>query len=481
MRWETLLVPAVMASGFLAPPATAGPQGIELRDTYVAKMMGAGEVGGGGDLDGDGQSDAVTAYAAADPLGRADAGVAYVVLGPLRTRFAGLRSKDYRGFRILGAAANDNLSNSCIVGDLNDDGMDDVVLGAQSADTPNGAYSGAAYVVFGSTDRDDVDLADFHEGTQGDRGYRVDGAGGFDLAGFDVACLGDVNLDGVGDFAVAAPFAGATYVVFGKADTSTVDLRLFDLNAQVTSGFRIDTPVPEYNDGYSVGAAGDTNGDGMPDVVIGVIPRIYESPGDAYLVFGKSDPAPVDVSDGNGWGYRIRGARDGDATGYDVDGAGDFNGDGLDDVIVGARRIYRGLPGRAYVVFGSTIASDILLRALGERGVTMTGGPNRDSAGSAVAPAGDVDGDGYADVLVGAPWAHGLRRFVGTAYLVRGGPSTRPISLRELGQRGDGIYGARSGDEIGSSVNAYVDEASGKLRFLVGGHRHLKTYVVRPR
>lgn len=481
MRWRAFLALAAMAPSLLAAPVAAATPDVDLRKTYVAKLTGAGGGGGGGDFDGDGRSDVVTSDGRADPAGRENAGVAYVALGVRRGSPVDLRKGEHRGFRILGAAANDNLSGACVVGDLNADGRDDLVLGAQGADTPNGSYSGAVYAVFGSADPVDVDLADFHDQGQGDRGFRVDGGGEFDLAGVDLACLGDVNLDGRGDFVVGAPFAGASYVVFGKADAAPVDLRRFDLNLQGTSGFRIDTPVPEFNDGYSVGGAGDTNGDGRPDVLVGVIESPHESPGAAYVVFGKSDAAPVDVTDGNGWGYRIQGARKGDSAGWAVAGAGDFDGDGLDDVLVGARRVYRGLPGRAYVVFGSENPSDVALADLGRRGVAITGGPNRDAAGSALAPAGDVDGDGYDDVLVGAPWAHGRRRFVGAAYLVRGGSSTRGVSLRDLGRRGYGIYGERPGDEIGGSVAAYVGEASGAIRFLVGGYRHRKTYVVRPR
>lgn len=479
MRWGAAIVAAAAAPSLLAPLAVASP-GIDLRQRYLAKLVGAGGGGGGGDFDGDGKSDVVTSDGRADPAGREDAGVAYVALGVRRGSPVDLRKGEHRGFRVLGAAANDNLSGACVVGDLNADGRDDLVLGAQGADTPNGSYSGAVYVVFGSADPVDVDLADFHDQRQGDRGFRVDGGGEFDLAGADLACLGDVNLDGRGDFVVGAPLAGSSYVVFGKADAAPVDLRRFDLNIQGTSGFRIDTPAPEFNDGYSVGGAGDTNGDGRADVLVGVIERTHKSPGTAYVVFGKSDPAPVDVSDGNAWGYRIVGARSGDAAAEAVAGAGDFNGDGLDDVIVGAHRIYRGRPGRAYVVFGSESASDADLGDLGNRGVAIRGGPNRDSAGSAVAPAGDVDGDGFADVLVGVPWSRYAGRNGGAAYLVRGARGGRAVSLRDLGNRGYAIYAARRADEAGSAVASYVDERSGKLRFLIGAFRHPKTYVVRP-
>lgn len=481
MRWGALIVAAAAAPSLLAPPALASP-GIDLRHRYLTKLVGAGQVVGGADVDGDGRSDVVTTYVVASPEGREEAGVAYVTLAPPRRTKIPLRRDEHRGFRIIGASSNDNLSQGCVAGDLNADGRDDLVLGAQGADTPNGDYSGAAYVVFGSEEATDVDLADFHDGTQEDRGFRVDGGGGFNLAGVDVACLGDVNLDGLGDFVVAAPFAGASYVVFGKADAATVDLRLFDLNLQGPSGFRIETPVPDFNDGYSVGAAGDPNGDGRADVLVGVIEKTHRSPGTAYLVLGKSDPAPVDVSsDGNAWGYRIVGARKGDAAAEAVAGAGDFNGDGLDDVIVGAHRIYRGRAGRAYVVFGSETAADVELGNLGSRGITIKGGPNRDSAGSAVAPAGDVDGDGFADVLVGVPWSRYAGRGGGAAYLVRGARGGRTVSLRDLGSRGYAIYAARRADEAGSAVASYVDERSGKPRFLIGAFRHPKTYVVRPR
>lgn len=475
-----IAVVAAVASGLAVSPVGAVPGDVDLRDRYLTRLTGAGEVVGAGDVDGDGTSDVITADVSASPEGREDAGAAYVVLDPPRDATVDVRDEPLRGYRIIGASSHDYLSPGCVVGDLNSDGFDDVVLGAHGARTPNGPMSGAAYVVFGTADAADVDLRDFHEDMQGGRGYRVDGPDTEYFVGADVACLGDVNLDGLGDFAVTSPFRGATYVVFGKDDTGTVDLSLFELDLQTTAGFRIDTPSPYVNQSYSVGAAGDTNGDGRRDILVGVVRHPHRTPGTAYVVFGKSDPVPVDVRRGNDWGYRIHGAFTGDLAGEATAGAGDFNGDGLDDVLVGAPRVHRGLPGRAYVVFGSERASDVALDDLGRRGVRMTGGPDRDYAGGAVAPAGDVDDDGYDDVLVGAPWGDFGKRSGGVAYLVLGAPSTQAISLRDLGPRGYAIYGARRWDEAGSHVDAYVDEVTGAIRFLIGGYERPQTYFVGP-
>lgn len=473
---DLLSVIALAASCLLAVPSSGAAAGVDLSRSFRTSFSGAGDVAGAGDVTGDGRVDVVVTEASADPLGRKDAGAAFVATGPRDAR-VDVRSRSFEGFRIAGARRRDNLSSGCVIGDLNGDGMREIVLGAQTADTPNGDASGAAYVVFGSSSPRDVDLREFHEDAQGDRGFRIDGGGSFALAGWRVACLGDVNLDGLDDIAVAAPFAAATYVVFGKGDTSRVDLKLFDLDAQLGAGFRIDTPAPEYSDLYSVGAAGDANGDDRRDILVGVVPRVYDSPGSAYLVYGKDDSAAVDVTAEGTWGVRMRGERDGFATGTSVSGAGDVDGDGLDDVLIGAHRLYRNLPGKAYVVFGREDATDVRLGDLRGRGFALVGGPGRDRAGSALAALGDVDGDGLDDVVVGAPWAgSGGRRGAGIVYVVYGRDSSRTVRLRHLGDRGYRIMGARRGDQMGSSVGAF--RVGGRSRILAASWRSLKAYEV---
>ncbi|MDQ3983154.1 MAG: integrin alpha [Actinomycetota bacterium] len=470
-------VGALALPTLLVSPASGAPIDLDLSRTYETRFTGAEDVGGAGDVTGDGRPDVVLTKASADPYGRTNAGAAYVWTGRRRESVS-VRQTSFEGFRIAGSRQHDNLSSACVIGDLNGDGRREIVLGAQTADTPNGDASGAAYVVFGKASSGDVDLRDFHDDDQNTRGFRIDGGGTFALAGWRVACLGDVNADGLDDLAIAAPFAAATYVVFGKSDTNRVDLKLFDLNAQLQAGFRIDTPAPQYSDLYSVGAAGDTNGDGYEDVVIGVTRDPHDSPGSAYVVYGKTDTLPVDVAtEGNEWGYRIRGERDGYATGTTVSGAGDANGDGLADVVVGAHRLYRNLPGRAYVVFGSAGATDVRLANLSDRGFEIRGGPGRDRAGTALAAAGDVNGDGLDDVLVGAPWAGARGRWAaGVVYVVFGSESSSPVSVRELEGRGHLIVGARRGDQIGSSAAAFRER--GRARLLVGSWRSLQVYLV---
>src|SRR3954447_1012887 len=214
--------------------------------------------------------------------------------------------------------------------------------------------------------------------------------------------------------------------------------------------------------GRSVAGAGDVNGDGLADVIVGA--RFADAPdeasGAAYVVFGKSSPATVNLSDTGlaaSEGFLIRGAAKFNNAGWSVAGAGDVNGDGLADVVVGAPGAHGNaeVSGNAYVVFGKagrttvTLKNDVLPAS---EGFLINGAGEFDGAGRSVAGAGDVNGDGLADVIIGAPGAETTGKFSGAAYVVFGKPSAATVNLDNSSMpASDGllIKGASKGDLAG--------------------------------
>jgi len=197
-----------------------------------------------------------------------------------------------RGFRIDGIDAGDRSGYSVSgAGDVNGDGLADLIVGAPFADPDNDDRAGESYVVFGKTSNATVDLANLGVG-----GFRIDGIDQFDRSGRSVSGAGDVNGDGLADLIVGAPFAnlggddtaGESYLVFGKASTTTVDLA--SLGA---GGFRIDGIDADDFSGWSVSGAGDVNGDGLADLIVGADGADPGGDGDAgesYVVFSASAP-----------------------------------------------------------------------------------------------------------------------------------------------------------------------------------------------
>jgi PASTA domain/FG-GAP repeat len=358
----------------------------------------------------------------------------------------------------VGGAGGDERAGWSVAdaGDVNGDGRTDVLIGAT---VPDGRGPGSAYVVFTPAAPATIDLA-----ALGHHGYRIQGTGGESL-GDSVANAGDVNGDGRPDALVGAPsgfqngrfISGSVYVIFGKTTTSTVDV-----TALGTGGYRIDGAATGDRIGRSVAGGGDVNGDGRPDAIIGAPFRNdtftpldpFNTRGAAYVVFGKSDTAPLDLSALGSGGYLIEGGDVGDFAGKGVANAGDVNSDGRPDTLVAASGLAESA---TYVVFGKPDTATINLGALGTGGYRIKGVLQR-RTGNSVANVGDVNGDGRADALVGAPLNDGLARGgPGAAYVVYGKTDNTDVDVNALGFGGYTIVGASAGDEVGYSVSSAGD------------------------
>jgi Ca2+-binding RTX toxin-like protein len=425
------------ASGFATNTALStlnGTNGFKL--VGVPYDYSGGSVSSAGDVNGDGLADLLVG---ASGYG-SSVGASYVVFGASSFESSMNLSalNGANGYRLTGVESGDGTS-SVGAGDINGDGYSDLIVGASGVNNGSGLGSsnfGAAYVVFGNSSGFGGNLA--LSSLNGTNGFRMLGVASDDGAGTSVSTT-DLDDDGFDDLIIGARFgantAGETYVVFGAQSGFAASLDLSSLNG--TAGFRLVGAALGDNAGAAVSGAGDVNGDGFGDFIIGADNAGANDAGAGYVVFGASRSAlpaifgsSFNLSGLNGNnGFKLSGAAAGNGAGGSVSEAGDVNGDGYQDLLVGASSTDGG-KGAAYVVFGaaSGFAASLDLSSLnGENGfklvgVTATGpmnSPPGDSAGAAVSSAGDVNGDGFADLFVGA--YHGGSSTGPAGYVIFGG------------------------------------------------------------
>jgi hypothetical protein len=428
-----------------------------LRSDVDTEDDGAGVVAHIGDLNGDGFEDIAVAAPALPLMGLK--GRIFVLFGrdtgfPDVFHLQDLESGDgSEGVVFEGATVDDHvgyaLGGAC---DFNGDGTDDLLIGAPGSDTVTDHNAGAVGIVFGRP----AFPADFllanllpENGGDGSEGVVLTGVRELGGVGTAVDCAGDANADGTDDVILTENLGGpiaAGYLVLGHPGPSGPIIALRDLLPGNGGDGSQGTVFVGQDDVLDVAGAGDVNGDGIADLLFGVPAASVggsDDAGETFVVFGRADGFDADFQlpsllpggggDGSA-GFVLEGASVAAASGTSVRGAGDVDGDGHADLMVGAPGVSDDAAGSAFLVFGAdefpaTVDLSSLFAANGgdgSVGVVFEGesgavaGPG--NAGRSVAAAGDVDADGFADVLVGAPdqTADGHAGEGGAAYLLFG-------------------------------------------------------------
>lgn len=466
-------------------------------------------VGPAGDVDGDGLMDWLVGAPGYDQDGTADRGRVLLYLG---STLASERTTPDVIF--VGAAAGDRLGKSVAGGvDLNNDSVPDLLFGAPQHDGTTATGAGRAYVIhFNAADYPNLadpglqDIVDID--SVADLVYVGIAMG--DRAGHAVALSPDVNADGTGDLLIGAPEAdrdgtidrGEVYLVYGDpSHASPVDLSTVggsgpsDIDGVTYLGSASGDAL-----GWSVSAGEDFNGDGLPDVAFGApfvdVDTVLDAPqldaGTGYLDTEPNSRGITEVDDfgtpAGRDGLKVQGDQSNQNVGWDVELVSDHDGDGNGEFLIGAPGSTVGANARAGEAFlysggsldvvgrGAKSVADIRNPSLG-LGTAYQALNAGDELGTAVGDAGDTNGDGVSEVLLGAPGADAqnpTRLDAGATYLdmgTSGTPGRGITEVDDLGskQPGAAYFGESAGDRSGSSLAGVGDTTGdGRDDFVAG-------------
>ena len=512
----TLVAPTVAAAPAFADAPAAAPHMSEVRWTGEA----GGDLGYAAsrtscDVNGDGVDDAVVGDWWWARGTTKNAGAAYVLLGgenpvggPIGTGSA-VGAVRIDGPNTANAFAGQSVS--CL-NDVNGDGIDDLLIGSNRTQR--------AWVILGARDFEPVDVDSL-----GTRGFEITNTaavaensapGGSANFGYAVTGLGDVNGDGLADFAIvdnlydrpadatagtpAVANIGRVWVIAGSENVSTLDVA-----APESAGRVLQTIDGRAGQIISAESVGDINGDGLADLVIGsyaATPWGSASPvaGAAYAIFGSATPQHLDAGALGEHGFAVYGPQRGrDRLGTSVAALGDINGDGLADFVVGGDGVSNAATGpragAAAVVYGSAstqtvfttpgAAQNAVYQCADEsvnttgvcattaapRGYWIEGAVDNDKFGWSAAGIADLSGDGVGEVVLGAWGQDSAGSNAGAVYVIYGQPAfSGTLSAAALdATTGFRIDGATAGAQLGRSVGTVSDFDGNGVPDLVGG------------
>ncbi|MDZ7260543.1 MAG: FG-GAP-like repeat-containing protein, partial [candidate division KSB1 bacterium] len=406
-----------------------------------------------GDVNGDELEDLVVGAPSYNEVGEPLGGRVYLIYG--RSSFPD--TLDWpEGMSVIIAPDSVDLGWAVACGDVNTDGIDDILIGAPWSSPLGRREAGAVYIIYGKT----TGLPEVWNLNISPADELIVGREEGDALGVSLA-LGDVNNDGLQDLTLGAftarrpdstrYLAGSVFLLLNTKNPPVIE----DLASASRPVVQMVGEWPNDYCGWAV-ACGDVNGDPLADVLIGAHKANPHLPdeGKAYLISGRPTFAGVVTINMDTADVQFQGGQFQEHLAYSL-AIGDFNGDKLGDVVLGSRQ---GSPeeviraGRMRVVFGNSALPESIDFKSSSPDLDVYGEVSGSMLGTALA-VGDVNGDGFDDLLAGAPFSEfNLPTPPGRAYLFLGDPNFSGVWDLKIRPAALSIVGADSSDHLGASL-----------------------------